>query len=134
MLNVCYPMTEAAEPGWQHFKESLLCPTSLFTVKCAQVIEWSNPFSPSPSVSISHFPPQFPAQEECAVIDDKSLQTALENFPFLMRKLVFSPLQTPSWAKQGSSAHFTAEPDNKMMINIGLHQRPITIPPLTLML
>lgn len=79
------------------------------------------------SVSLSHFPPQFPAQEECAVIDEKSLQTALENFPFTTRKLVFSPLHTPSWTKQGSCAHFTAEPDNKMMINIGLHQHPITI-------
>lgn len=79
-------------------------------------------------LSLSFFSPQFPAQEDCAVIDDKSLQTALENFPFTMRKLVFSPLHTPSWAKQASTAHFTAEPDNKMMINIGLHQCSITIP------
>lgn len=61
------------------------------------------------------------------MIDDKSLQTAWENFLFTGRKLVFSPLHTPSWAKQGSSAQFTAEPDNKMMINIGLLKHPITI-------
>lgn len=72
-------------------------------------------------------PPQFPAQEECGVIDDKSLQTALENFLFTKRKLVFSPLHSPSWAKQGRSAQFTAEPDNKIMINIGLHNHPIRI-------
>ncbi len=35
----------------------LLCHTSLFTVKCVQVIEWSNPFSHSLSVSLPHFYP-----------------------------------------------------------------------------
>lgn len=70
---------------------------------------------------------QFPIQEECAVIDDKSLQTALKNFPFMSRQLVFSPLHTPSWAKQGSSALLTAEPDNEIMINFGPHRHAIII-------
>ena len=82
----------------------LLCHTSLFTVKCAQVIDWSSPLSLSHSLSRSLiFPPQFPAQEECAVIDEKSLQTALENFSFTTRKLVFSPLHTPSWPPNGAA-------------------------------
>lgn len=56
------------------------------------------------SVLLTHSPPpQFPAQEECAVIDEKSLQTALENFSFTTRKLVFSPLHTPSWPPNGAA-------------------------------
>ena len=66
-----------------------------------------------------------PAQEKCLVIDGGLLQTALQNFPFMTMKLVFSPLHTPSWIEEGDSAQFSAESHNKMMINIALHQHPI---------
>lgn len=51
------------------------------------------------------------------MIDGKSHQISLQNFPFPARKLGYSTC-TSSWAKEGNSAQLNAEPDSKMVNRI----------------
>lgn len=80
-------------------------------------------------LSLFHFPPQIPSSGglELWLMTNHSkllwrtFHSQWGNWSFLLCILHLGP-------NRGSTAHFTAEPDNKMMINIGLHQHSITTP------